>query len=99
MNTAPKLKVVPKQEDVIKGEIQAIADSATSKDIARAAEIAASGKGLRKESVSSVVAAVLFTKHNHHNRPLNIFKIQAYRRKMTCGAWSYTHQAVAFYSD
>jgi hypothetical protein len=95
----PNLTIVPREEDVIRAEVKAIADTATPKDIARANEIAAPDKGLRREKFSAVVAAYLFMRHNRNNRPFRVAKYQAYLRKMKTGKWGYTHQGLAFDVD
>lgn len=51
------------------------------------------------ESISPVIAALLFLELNKHNRDFSLSKAQAYAQQMRLGYWRLIHQGIAFYQD
>ena len=51
------------------------------------------------ESISAVIAALLFLELNKHNRDFSLSKAQSYAEQMKLGYWRLVHQGIAFYPD
>jgi hypothetical protein len=51
------------------------------------------------ETISPVLAAVLFVELNKHNRDFTLSKAHVYASQMTAGYWRLVHQGLAFYPN
>lgn len=51
------------------------------------------------ETLTPVIAAIIFHENNVHNRDFSLSKAQAYAHQMRLGYWKLVHQGIAFYVD
>lgn len=77
-------------------KLRALAATATPADLAQADLIRRSGAGLRRETLSAVVCAVLVLRFNTQNRQISIKKVYGMVEDMLAGDWKPHHQGVAF---
>lgn len=88
-----------KAETAFYNDLNAQYAKATPEDKKAAAALMRSGVGIRKEQISSTIAAVLMRDHNLKNRDLNIAKALGFRDAMRRGEWKLNHQGLAAYPD
>jgi hypothetical protein len=76
-----------------------LASQATTGDKTAAAQIVDNQTICSVETITPVIAALLFLELNKHNRDFSLSKAQAYAQQMRLGYWRLIHQGLAFYAD
>lgn len=76
-----------------------LASNATPEEQATARQIVDKSDICTVESLTPVVAAILFLELNKHNRDFSLSKAHAYAHQMRLGYWRLIHQGLAFYPD
>lgn len=66
---------------------------------AAAKAILAKGEITSVETITPVIAALLFVELNKHNRDFSLSKAHGYAQQMTMGYWKLVHQGLAFYPN
>src|SRR5262245_11846960 len=76
-----------------------LVNRATKEDKAAAKAIVNGKNAVSVETITPVVAALLFFEFNKHNRDFSLKKAQDYAHQMDLGYWRLIHQGLAFYKD
>ena len=76
-----------------------LASKATATEREAAQQIVDNATICTVETISAVIAAILFLELNKHNRDFSLSKAQAYAQQMRLGYWRLIHQGIAFYPD
>jgi hypothetical protein len=98
-NTEIAARKLSKAETAFQNDVNAVYAKATAADKKAAANLLSSGAGIRKEEISSTVAAAIMRDYNLKNRDFNIAKALGYRDAMKRGEWKLNHQGIAAYPD
>jgi len=93
------VRAATKAETELHLEIDAIYANASDEDRQKAADITSSSLGVRVETITPEIGAVLYRDHNNKNRDIAAGKVRDYQGAMERGEWKLNHQGLAFYKD
>jgi len=92
----------PNPVEMLRTEIQAVAAKATTADMTLVEELIAKARlGKRDLGIfvlSPVVLALLWLRHNPHNRDTRVSWVREIARRMATGQWQWNNEAMGFYT-
>lgn len=92
----------PSPIEVLRTEITAVAAKATSDDMALVERIITKARESKKEvaifTLPPAVMAIIWLRHNPHNRDTRPLWVREIARRMAGGAWQWNNEAAGFYT-
>src|SRR5262245_49352139 len=92
----------PSPIETLRTEVQAVAAKATSADMATVDEIIAKARAGKRDVgiyvLSPAVLALLWLRHNPHNRDTRVQWVREIARRMKGRAWQWNNEAMGFYT-
>lgn len=80
-------------------KVLTLMNKVTDGDRAMVAEMADPNYGSHRITLTPVLAALIVSEYNNHNRDLLLAKVKRQSDAMKRGEWRWNHQGIAFYTD